>query len=76
LATLLTPQKNSGESESFVKQHLALSLFRISQLKKNTAEVKEMICSALGEDALSCGIRSDQKFKSGNLDFENEERLG
>jgi len=59
---------------SVKKQHLRSCLFRILIEKKLAEEVKEMICSALGKGAVSYSTKRFQRFKSGNLNFEDKER--
>ena len=57
---------------SFEKQHLRYCLLFTFQLKKSAAEAQEMICSALGETAVSYST-CKKRFKTGNFDF-NEEK--
>jgi len=47
-------------------------------LKKSTSGAKEMICQALGEDAVSISTVKKwfQKFQSGNFDLKDDEREG
>jgi len=56
---------------SFEKQHLRYCLLFTFQLKKSAAEAQEMICSALGETAVSYSI-CKKRFKTGNFDFNDE----
>ena len=64
---------------SFEKQHLRHCLLFAFQLKKkNTAEAQEMICSTLGENAVSYSTCKKwfQRFRKGNFNLEDEQRLG
>ena len=63
---------------SFEKQHLRHCLLFAFTLKKNAAEAQEMICAALGEDAIAYSTCKKwfQRFRNGNFDLHDEERPG
>ena len=62
----------------FEKEHVRHCLLFAFQLKKSAAEAQELICSALGDDAVSYSTCKKwfQRFKLGNFDLHDEERTG
>ena len=60
------------------KEHLGHCILFAFQLNKNPAEATEMICSALGEGAMTHKTSKKwfQRFRNGDFDLHDRERSG
>lgn len=68
----------SRKAEASKKCHIRHCILFAFQLKKNASEATEMICSALGESAITYKTCKKwyQRFRSGDFDLSDRERSG